>query len=367
MAKFKIGDRVKFLSAEGGGIIKGFSATNVANVEVDGFEIPTMVSDLVLDFCEDKAGQYFCTKEKEEIIETQENLSSYSPTYQEDDRISPLYLSAIGRKQEEGIYLCFVPEDQKWFISGDIDVYLVNNSQNRIIYSILLLKEDGFISEDFGTLEKMEKIYIETISREEISKWEKGAVQILFHNDKDTRVLMPCNCELKLRGSKFFKEGCYVDTGFFREKALMYEICKMNSISQFIQTSIVKEEDKVTKEENIVVNVAKKAYTNTFLDKHMVNSHCAEIDLHIGELVEDYYLLENEQMLKIQLEYARKCLNEAIIHGISKIIFIHGVGQGVLKAELLKEFNKYQNIHYFDASMAKYGVGATEVYIGQNK
>lgn len=366
MAKFKIGDRVKFLSSEGGGIIKGFSATNVANVEVDGFEIPTLVSDLVLDYCEDKAGQYFCTKEdgNQESTPTKE---VYENNYIEDNRISPLYLSSLGRKQDEGVYLCFVSEDQKWFISGDIDVYLVNNSQNRIIYSILLLKEEGFVSEDFGTLEKMEKIFLETISREQISKWEKGAVQILFHNDKDTRVLMPCNCELKLRGSKFFKEGCYVETGFFREKALMYEICKMNSISQFIQTSIVKEEDKVSKEENIVVNVAKQAYTNTFLDKHMLNAHSAEVDLHIGELVEDYYLLENEQMLKIQLEYARKCLNEAIIHGINKIIFIHGVGQGILKSELIKEFDKYQNIHYFDASMAKYGVGATEVYIGQNR
>ena len=124
---------------------------------------------------------------------------------------------------------------------------------------------------------------------------------------------------------------------------------------------------KITKEEYIVVNVAKRAYTNTFLDKHMLNSSTAEIDLHIGELVEDYYLLENDQMLKIQIEYARKCLNEAIIQGLSKIIFIHGVGQGILKSELIKELNKYQNIHYFDASMAKYGVGATEVYIGQNR
>ncbi len=366
MAKFKIGDRVKFLSTEGGGIIKGFSATNVAKVEVDGFEIPTMISDLVLDYCDDEAGKFFCTKE-ETTPQTNIEKEEYAESYSDDERISPLYLSAIGRKQEEGIYLCFVPEDQKWFISGDIDVYLVNNSQNRIIYSILLLKEDGFISEDFGTLEKMEKIHLETISREQISKWEKGAVQILFHNDKSSNVLMPCNCELKLRGSKFFKEGCYIDTGFFSEKALMYEICKMITISPFIQTSIVKEEDKVTKEENIVVNVAKRAYTNTFLDKHMLNSSTAEIDLHIGELVEDYYLLENDQMLKIQIEYARKCLNEAIIQGLSKIIFIHGVGQGVLKSELIKELNKYQNIHYFDASMSKYGVGATEVYIGQNK
>ena len=72
----------------------------------------------------------------------------------------------------------------------------------------------------------MEKIHLETISREQISKWEKGAIQILFHNDKDTKVLMPCNCELKLRGSKFFKEGCYVETGFSQKKPLCMKFAK---------------------------------------------------------------------------------------------------------------------------------------------
>ena len=47
MGKFKIGDKVKFLSSQGGGIIRSFAATNVANVEDEsGFEIPTLVSDL---------------------------------------------------------------------------------------------------------------------------------------------------------------------------------------------------------------------------------------------------------------------------------------------------------------------------------
>ena len=99
MAKFKIGDRVKFLSSEGGGIIKGFSATNVANVEVDGFEIPTIVSDLVLDHCEDEAGKFFCTKQEEESQKAEQNQEP-TPTYSQDERISPLYLNSLGKKQE---------------------------------------------------------------------------------------------------------------------------------------------------------------------------------------------------------------------------------------------------------------------------
>ena len=92
----------------------------------------------------------------------------------------------------------------------------------------------------------------------------------------------------------------------------------------------------------------------------------AEVDLHINELVEDAASLSPERILQLQLHYATKCLNEAIIENVNTIIFIHGEGQGVLKRELCKELDKYKGLHYFDAPMAKYGVGATQVYIGTN-
>ena len=95
-----------------------------------------------------------------------------------------------------------------------------------------------------------------------------------------------------------------------------------------------------------------------------MDAKTAEVDLHIEELTENEGNMKPEQMLKLQLDYAVKCLNEAITENLDRIIFIHGVGQGVLKKELCKEFDKYKGIHYFAASMAKYGTGATEVYIG---
>ena len=66
------------------------------------------------------------------------------------------------------------------------------------------------------------------------------------------------------------------------------------------------------------------------------------------------------------MDFFRKCLNDAIINHVQKVIFIHGVGSGVLKNEIIKELKKYKGLHYFDASMAKYGVGATEVYFSHN-
>lgn len=60
-------------------------------------------------------------------------------------------------------------------------------------------------------------------------------------------------------------------------------------------------------------------------------------------------------------------MNKSIETNIDKVIFIHGVGQGILKHNIEKELDKYSFIHYFPASMQKYGVGATEVIIGKNK
>jgi len=51
---------------------------------------------------------------------------------------------------------------------------------------------------------------------------------------------------------------------------------------------------------------------------------------------------------------------------IQKIVFIHGVGEGVLKIELEYLFARYNNVKYYDANYQKYGLGATEVYILQN-
>jgi len=90
-----------------------------------------------------------------------------------------------------------------------------------------------------------------------------------------------------------------------------------------------------------------------------------EVDLHINQLVKSTNRLDNYDMLTIQLETAKSKLEYAIQKRISKIIFIHGVGEGVLKSELEYLFKKYP-VKYYDASYQKYGLGATEVYIFQN-
>jgi len=90
-----------------------------------------------------------------------------------------------------------------------------------------------------------------------------------------------------------------------------------------------------------------------------------EVDLHIHQLSPSTRGMTNFDMLNLQLDAAKRQLEFAIRKRIQRVVFIHGVGEGVLKEELIFLFKKYP-VDYYDADYQKYGLGATEVYIYQN-
>lgn len=96
------------------------------------------------------------------------------------------------------------------------------------------------------------------------------------------------------------------------------------------------------------------------------NQPTMEVDLHIHKLIDNERHLSKYDKLTLQLDTAQRQLDFAIKKRIQKMVFIHGVGEGVLKMELETLFSRYDNVKYYAADFQKYGVGATEVYIFQN-
>jgi hypothetical protein len=91
-----------------------------------------------------------------------------------------------------------------------------------------------------------------------------------------------------------------------------------------------------------------------------------EFDLHIEKLVKNFRGMSNYDILTLQTETAKRHLDFAIRNRIPKIVFIHGVGEGILKAELDFLFGRYSNLSFQDGNFQKYGQGATEIYFKQN-
>ena len=110
--------------------------------------------------------------------------------------------------------------------------------------------------------------------------------------------------------------------------------------------------------------VPKKKKVKTIKPKER-NAPKMEVDLHIHHLTKSTRGMTNLDMLNLQLETAKRQLEFAISKRIQKVVFIHGVGEGILKEELKYLFKKYP-VDFYDAEYQKYGLGATEVYIYQN-
>ena len=147
----------------------------------------------------------------------------------------------------------------------------------------------------------------------------------------------------------------FVMTFFVNE---LVKINNSNELSSFFSTqslgSVLKDKEE-PKKRNFVKE--KRSRKDEFV---------LEVDLHIEKLVPSKRGMSNYDILTLQMETAKRQLDFAIKNRMPKVVFIHGVGEGVLKAELDFMLGRYDNISFQDANYQKYGLGATEVYIKQN-
>ena len=357
MAGFNIGDRVNFLSSTGGGKVTKIIDSRMVMVEIeDGFEVPCVISDLVLDYRSQPLRQQQIADVVQQEVKEKELLQQQQ---EEDARHGGLRRFAK-EAEKEGVYLAFVPHEQQWLLTGSMDVMLVNHTPFEMLYTFTIKEENQFVNIDYDQLEKYEKVVVETISREDLEYWCKGVVQAIFTKDSSDMVLLPLNTPYSLRTTRFFKEGSYQMSGVLGEKAVMVCLSELLALKSGDADLM-----KIAKE-GVGSQAPKKDLVKQEqpIDKHKTGPGEATVDLHIGELVENIAGLSSHDMFKIQMDYFKKMMDSAIAAEYTKVTFIHGVGNGVLKNAIIEELKKYKNTENRMASIAKFGVGALEVRIG---
>lgn len=85
------------------------------------------------------------------------------------------------------------------------------------------------------------------------------------------------------------------------------------------------------------------------------------VDLHFDKLVDFPKNFTSREKLEIQIREARQSVDRCRKAGIKTLILIHGVGEGRLKEEVHQLLERMDRLRFFDASLAEYGRGATEV------
>jgi dsDNA-specific endonuclease/ATPase MutS2 len=143
------------------------------------------------------------------------------------------------------------------------------------------------------------------------------------------------------------------------------DIDKLREENVRLRSQVANLQDQVKKLkarlEQVQAHNAQKLNENVLL-QYMTRPGEAEVDLHIEALTDHPERLSDVEKHELQKRFFRTCLNHALLNGFKKVVFIHGVGRGVLKTEIHNELDLYDNVQYIDAPMSLYGAGATEVY-----
>ena len=351
MSTLNVGDKVKFLNTSGGGVVAKVIDSRMVSILIeDGFEIPTMISELIKIDPKNAAGRFF---EEHYNIDLPEEVEEPETG---DDRLQHLPHHMTADRKSEDIYLAFVPHDQKWLITGQVDIFIVNNSSYDVLYNIFGKTSLGhYNGVDYGSILPDSRLLIDTLNREQLTHWTEGCIQFLFHKQQCRALLPPFNSEFMVEGKKFFKEGSYREHPIIQAKGMVVKILSLTEHFKAIEQAGAP--GKTSKPE---------ASESILIAKYQVANREAVVDLHIHELVDDPANLEKSDILEFQRNFFLKCLDSAIANHFQKVVFIHGVGNGILRANLIELLKKHEGIEFFDAPMAKYGVGALEIRLPHN-
>jgi len=347
--QFKVGDKVKFLNETGGGVVsKVVSGSLVYVATEDGFDIPTATSDLIKIQAETKAEKMFSEDFDVDIRQHRENLPEPGAAR-----------AKVKRSAEEapGYFLAFVPHDQQWFISGGIDIRIINHSRSDILFNLLLQDDQGeYFGFDYGSVEAGSFAEIDTIDREGLAGWTDGKVQILVHSEEEAYQALSTTFHIK--ANKFSSEGSYRESGLMNEKAIIFRLAKLEALHK-----LAGKHEAVEVEEEPVEIEATEQKKETLIGRYAVGPHAAVVDLHIGEIVDNIAGLSSHDMFLLQMKHFEKTLESAMANNFKKVTFIHGIGNGVLKNAITQKLKDYENTHDKNASLAEYGHGAIDVLI----
>lgn len=344
----KIGDKVRFLSEVGGGIVKGFQGKDTVLVEdADGFDIPMLIRECVVIDTDD-----YNIKRKPQ--------AQPEPPKQEEREPEITYRPAETKEGERlNVMLAYVPQDVKAISATDFDAYLVNDSNYYLYYTYLSAEGKSWRVRSQGVIEPNTKLFLEEFGKEVLNELEHVAVQfVAYKEDKSFQLKPAVSVELRVDTVKFYKLHTFRPSIYFEEPSLMYDLVKDDDpVCQYFA-------DADTLKEALLQKKTPERPKSQPIEKPQRKNDLVEVDLHIHELLDDTTNMTNGEMLEYQLGVFRKTLEEYKDRKGQKIVFIHGKGEGVLRNAILKELkSKYRDYPYQDASFREYGFGATMVTI----
>ena len=390
----KIGDKVRFISEVGGGVVSGFQGKNIVLVQdEDGFDIPMAINDVVVIGEEDynKAHLPYGKPEPKKpdnrsvkaIMGDQSNAVDNQDNEEDEVDFSKVTFRAPVEERKGGnalsAYLAFVPIDIKEITHTRFECYFVNDSNYYIQYSYLAADGNSWTLRSQGEVEPNTKEYIEEFGREELNAFGHVAIQLFAYKREKPFVLKPViDVQFRIDPVKFYKLHTFQENDFFEQPALLHTIIENDKVTRplVVDAKQLKAEmyhvepndnTKVASHQN---NGYVRRYDdgrkggNPFITKRKGDEDVIVVDLHANALLDTTAGMSAGDILNYQLDVFRRTLKEHASKKGQRIVFVHGKGEGVLRRALINDLvYRFKHYTYQDASFQEYGYGATQVTI----
>ncbi|MCP9235362.1 Smr/MutS family protein [Lewinella sp. JB7] len=260
-------------------------------------------------------------------------------------------------QHDTGVQLAFDP-----IFNGDGDpesyqLYLINGTGSKLLYEIKVHTGSTKRAAKFGPLAAYDKLKFELIPYH----WLNERLTV----DLDVRATVEGGTgprhfqQLKIKPKQFFSS--YREVPELSRGAHVYAIfpkLDARSVADRSSGPSLRELTRAQLKKQQPVPAAPPA-ENPLLARSEFND---TLDLHLSALVDDPASVPKQEALAVQMRAFDAYMDQALRLDVKQVYVLHGVGDGILKAEVHKRLKHVPFVRKFHNSYhPKYGYGATEV------
>ena len=406
----KVGDTIRYLNASGGGVVKRIER-GVAWVEgPDGFELPTPIHECVVVDSRDT----FVPAYKPPVVKRQEPVAQQTksnapaaapatPEVVEDAEqdlsfVAPLskgpWFDRSGGEQLQ-VHVAYLPVSYEHFGQSPYETYLINESNYHLLFTYsTTTPAGGYKLRSAGVLEPDMRVLVEEFDASEINDHAVSHFQFIAYKPERTYHSMPpVERQVRMDVVKLAKRHAFRENPFFDEDALVIPVLEAYDGSQqapaeepqpapsrsgalpqraikqkkpaetpqrAFQQANQKASQKPTKQSAPQPQPERKQPEPPAAPEQTIE----KVGLEAERILPNATGMTPHEVLLYQLKNFRRELDKRLERRGSKVIFIHGAGQGVLHQLIINRIEQdYPMVQYRDVTFDGFPMGAIEVTI----
>ena len=411
----KVGDTIRYLNASGGGVVKRIER-GVAWVEgSDGFELPTPIHECVVVDSRDtfvpaykppvvkrqeptaqqpKSGAPVATPATPEPVESAEQDLSF---------VAPLskgpWFDRSGGEQLQ-VHVAYLPVSYEHFGQSPYETYLINESNYHLLFTYsTTTTAGGYKLRSAGVLEPDMRVLVEEFDASEINDHAISHFQFIAYKPERTyRSMPPVERQVRMDVVKLVKRHAFRENPFFDEDALVIPVLEAydgtrqapaeeptpvpNRSGALPQRAIERAEQATAAQKGSQKAPQKPTKRGAAKPQHEAKrpetpaapqavpatpeQTIEKVGLEAERILPNATGMTPHEVLLYQLKNFRRELDKRLDRRGSKVVFIHGAGQGVLHQLIINRIEQdYPMVQYRDVTFDGFPMGAIEVTISE--